>query len=87
MGDLGEKFSEEMKALRELRDELRVQMELGRAEARERWQKLETDWYHLEAKLKLLRDESKIELEEIGAAARALAREIREGYRHLRSLL
>jgi hypothetical protein len=41
MRDLGERFSEELKGLRELRDEFRVQMELGRAEARERWEGLE----------------------------------------------
>ena len=87
MRDLGERFSEELKGLRELRDEFRVQMELGRAEARERWERLEEDWRHLEAKLQLMRNESKGELEEIGEAARLLVQQIREGYRHLRSLL
>ena len=87
MSDLGERFSEELKGLRELRDEFRVQMELGRAEARERWERLEDDWHHLEAKLQLVRNESKGELEEIGEAARLLVEQIREGYRHLRSLL
>mgnify|MGYP001812620711 FL=1 len=87
MSDQGERFSEELKGLRELRDEFRVQMELGRAEARERWERLEDDWHHLEAKLQLVRNESKGELEEIGEAARLLVEQIREGYRHLRSLL
>ncbi len=87
MRDLGERFSEELKGLRELRDEFRVQMELGRAEARERWERLEEDWRHLEAKLQLMRNESRGELEEIGEAARLLVQQIREGYRHLRSLL
>ena len=87
MGDLGERFSEELKGLRELRDEFRVQMELGRAEARERWEMLEEDWRHLDAKLKLMRSESRDELEEIAEAARLLVQQIQEGYRHLRSLL
>jgi len=87
MGDLAERFSEELKGLRELRDEFRVQMELGRAEARDRWETLEEDWRHLDAKLKLMRSESRGELEEIGEAARLLVQQIQEGYRHLRSLL
>ena len=87
MGDLGERFSEELEGLRELRDEFRVQMELGRAEAHERWERLEEDWHHLEAKLQLMRNESRGELEEIGEAARLLVQQIRDGYRHLRSLL
>ena len=87
MGDLSERLSEELDALRELRDEFRVQMELGRAEARRRWEELEEDWQHLEGKLKLMRNESKGELEDIGEAARTLVRRIQEGYRHLRSLL
>jgi hypothetical protein len=87
MGDLSERFTEELDALRELRDEFRVQMELGRAEAREGWERLEEDWAQLEGKLKLMRNESRGELEEIRQAARLLARQIREGYRHLRSLL
>jgi hypothetical protein len=87
MVDLAERFSEELEGLRELRDEFRVQMELGRAEAREGWERLEEDWRHLEAKLQLMRNESRGELEEIGEAARLLVEQIREGYRHLRSLL
>jgi BMFP domain-containing protein YqiC len=87
MGDQRERFSEELNALRELRDEFRVQMELGRAEARKRWEELEDDWHHLESKLKLMRNESKGELEDIGDTVRVLLRQIRDGYRHLRSLL
>jgi hypothetical protein len=87
MNDLTEKLFEELEGLRELRDQFRVQMELGRAEARQRWERLEDDWRHLEGKLKLMRNESKGELEEISEAARLLIDQIREGYRHLRSLL
>jgi len=82
-----ERFSEELEALRQLRDEFRVQMELGRAEARKRWEELEEDWRHLEGRLKLMRNESKGELEDIGETVRVLLRQIRDGYRHLRSLL
>jgi hypothetical protein len=87
MGELTDRLSEELEALRQLRDEFRVQMELGRAEARKRWEELEEDWQHLEGRLRLMRNESKGELEDIGETVRVLLRQIRDGYRHLRSLL
>lgn len=87
MGDMTERFSEELEALRQLRDEFHVQMELGRAEARKHWDELEEDWRHLEGRLRLMRNESKGELEDIGETVRVLLRQIRDGYRHLRSLL
>lgn len=87
MGDMIDRFSEELEALRQLRDEVHVQMELGRAEARKRWEELEEDWHHLEGRLRLMRSESKGELEDIGDTVRILLRQIRDGYRHLRSLL
>lgn len=87
MPERHDRFAEEIERLRQLRDELRVQMRLGRAEARERWEKLERDFGHLEAKLKQIREESKGDLAEIREAAKLLADQIREGYRHLRSRL
>ena len=87
MSDLAEKLSEELDELRALRDEIRVQMHLGRAETRERFESLEKSWQQLEAKLKLLREESKQDLADIGRAARSLADEIRDGYRHIKSLI
>ncbi len=44
-------LGEEIDKLRELRDELRVQAELGRAELRDRWQELEKSWHQLEGRL------------------------------------
>lgn len=82
-----ETFAEEVEELRRVRDELRVQIHLARAEARERWEDLEKRWQHLEGKLRVLRAESRDSLGEIGEAGRLLADEIRKGYRHLRSLL
>ncbi len=87
MSDLADKLSEELDELRALRDEIQVQMHLGQAETRERFEKLEKSWQHLEGKLKLLRQESKEELADIGKAARQLVTEIRDGYRHIKSLI
>ena len=78
---------DEFETLQTIRDELKLQVHLGRAEARERWEKLEKDWEHLEGKVKVLREGSQESLDEIGRAARGLVREIRDGYHHIRDLL
>lgn len=87
MTDWSEKFAEEIDDLRRVRDELRVQIHLGKEEAKQRWEEVERRWSHLEAKLKLVREESKDSLEDIGEAGKTLLEEIRNGYRHVRKLL
>jgi hypothetical protein len=82
-----DRVGDEVETLQTIRDELRLQVHLGRAEARERWQRLEKDWEHLEAKMKVLREGSQESLDDIGRAARGLVREIREGYHHIRDLI
>lgn len=81
------RMTEDVEGLKRLRDELRVQLHLGKAEARERFEKLEGTWQHLEAKLKVIREESREDLGQVREAAGLLMGEIRDGYRHLRSLL
>lgn len=87
MAEGHDRFAEELERLRRLRDELRVQVRLGRAEVRERWEKLEKDFGRLEGKLEKIREESRDDLAEIREAAKLLVDEIREGYRHLRARL
>lgn len=84
MSDLGERMKEEVDSLRRLRDELRVQLALGQAEVRDRWEEMEKRWHELEARMKVLRDASREEAADIRAAARLLMDEIQEGYEHLR---
>jgi hypothetical protein len=80
-------LSRELEALREMRDELKLQLQLGKAEAKDAFERVEKRWQHLEGKLKLLREESKGDLAQIGEAAKLLTEEIRDGYRHLKKLL
>jgi hypothetical protein len=84
---LKERLSEEVDALRTVRDELRVQLHLGQSEAREKWEHLEKQWQHLEARLHRLADASRESFDDIEQAGRLLAEEIREGYRELKALL
>jgi predicted nucleic acid-binding Zn-ribbon protein len=80
-------LGEEIDRLRELRDELRVQAELGRAELRDRWQDLEKSWHQLEGRLKLARESAREDSQNVREAARLLASELRESYEHLRKRL
>jgi len=85
--DWNETISKEADHLRQIRDELRVQLHLGREEVKDEWERLERSWHHLEGRLKVLREQSKDSLEEVGEAAKLLVDEIREGYRELRKLV
>jgi hypothetical protein len=80
-------LGDEMDRLRELRDELRVQAELGRAELRDRWHQLEKSWHQLEGRLKLARDGAREDTENVREAARLLARELKDSYENLRQRL
>jgi hypothetical protein len=80
-------MKEEVEALRQVRDELRVQAELGRAELRDRWEGLEKRFHELEGKVRSAGDAAQGDAENVKEAARLLAEEIREGYRHMRSRL
>ena len=87
MTDLGEKIEEELETLRRSRDELRLQIHLAKADAKDRWEELECKFYEVERKAKYIAREAQVPLEEIRVAARQLLREIRSGYEHLRDAL
>ena len=80
-------LGDEIEKLREVRDELRVQAELGRAELRDRWHELERSWHQLEGRLKLARDGAREDSQNVREAARLLASELHESYEHLRKRL
>jgi len=50
MSDFKDTLSRDIDALRQLRDELKLQIHLAKAEARDRWDKLETKWTEIEAR-------------------------------------
>lgn len=82
-----EGLAKEFESLRTLRDEVRLQLHLGRAEARERFEKLEERWQHLEGRMKVVARASREELAEIGQALRLVLDEVREGYAHIKKRL
>ena len=87
MADLGKRIDEEVEDLRRLRDELRVQMHLAKAEAKDLWEDMEQRFADIEGKAKQMARQAEEPLEDIGEAARLLAEEIRNGYRRIREML
>jgi CBS domain-containing protein len=81
------RMQDELDALRRVRDELRVQIHLAKAEAKERWDALEHKFHEAEEKARLVARESEKPLHDVGAALRNLLHEIREGYRQIRKAL
>lgn len=69
--------------LRALRDELRVQAALAKAETRERWEGLEDRWDELEDRVERLAGASGEALEDVRDAAQKLVQEIGEGYERI----
>jgi hypothetical protein len=80
MSTLPERLREDVEKLRQRRDELRVQIDLGKTEAADAWHDVEDRWQGLELKLRVLAGESKDSAEDVAAAAKLLIDEIREGF-------
>ncbi len=87
MTDLGEKIEEELESLRRTRDELRVQVHLAKADAKDRFEALEKKFSEAESKVKFIAREAKEPLQDVKDAARQLLREIRSGYKHIKDAL
>ena len=74
-------------ALRQQRDELRVQMHLAKAEARDEWEELEKRWEDLEARIPDLQKAAADAAGNIGASLELVADEIANAYKRLRDTL
>ena len=85
--DWKERLDDEIETLKQARDELRVQVHLGAAEAREVWEKVERSWGHLEGKLKRLGEATQESADEVEEAAKLLVDEIKTGYKNVRDSL
>ena len=83
MSDMKERIQEMVDNLREDRDELRVQMRLAKMEAGDEWREIEAKLAKLEAKTKELGGATAQASKEIGAAAKLLGQEIRDGFKSI----
>lgn len=82
-----ERLEHEASELRAMREEIEVQMHLGKLEARDKWNDLEKHWEHAERKLKQLGDAGREAAEDITAATEVVLDEIRNGYEKLKATL
>lgn len=87
MSDLGDLLKSELDEFRKLRDELRVQSELGKKDLRDRVRELEKRWHRLESRFDGIRKDAKADAGDVREAVRLLARELKEGFEHIRSRL
>jgi hypothetical protein len=85
MGSVNEDLARFMRKLEQERDQLRLKLQLGKAEVREEWGKLERQWQQLRGKTEQIRGAMDESAREISAAATRTAREIQRGYERIRS--
>jgi CBS domain-containing protein len=74
----------EVQDLRRLRDELKVRIHLGKAEARDRWEELERALHTLESKAKRTSRAAEEPLRKLEQDLRGLVKDLREGYQKIR---
>ena len=86
-GDWHERLDHEIDELRRVRDELKLRMHLGKADARDLWERLEKRFGEVEAQVRRTAQRSEAPLHEMGDASRKLLDELRAGYRELRKQL
>jgi CBS domain-containing protein len=84
---LRDRISAELEAVQQIRDELDVEINLAKAEVADLWASMEHKRVELESKLKAASKRAEEPLYELGATARLLLEEIREGYRRIRDIL
>ena len=77
----------ELDDLRRIRDELRVQAHLGRAEVLERWEALERSMNQLDSKAKRASRAAEPALRQLEQDVRKLATDLRDGYRRIRDAI
>ena len=82
-----EQLEKVIESLKQGRDELKVQLHLAKAEAKELWQETEDKWQHLRDQLDKIDSETGDTAKNIGAATMVIADEIKHGYEKLKKLL
>jgi CBS domain-containing protein len=86
-GELRERIDKELDELRRVRDELKLRLHLGKADAKASWERLDKRYHELEAHVRRIAQRSETPLHEMADAARKLFDELRAGYRDLRRQL
>ena len=76
-----------MDDLKQWRDELNVQMHLGKADAKDLLNETEDKWEHQRSQLDAMENETSDTAKDIGAASMLLVEEIKQGYERLKKMI
>ena len=79
-----DKIGEELK---QLRDEIELQIHLASADARDEFGELEKKWEHFRGRLDLVGKATEEAAEDVGDALELVGSELKKGYEKIRSLL
>jgi uncharacterized protein YicC (UPF0701 family) len=85
MSDVKEQMTKALEHLKQQRDELQVQLHLAKADAKDEWARLESQWEEIKPKLEAARGEVGRTAESVGAALGLAIDELKKGYERLRS--
>jgi hypothetical protein len=87
MPETRRKIEDVLAALKSQRDELALQMHLGKADAKDEWQRLEKAFAALTARMKPVGDVVGETAGEVGSAIELAAEELKKGFDRVRGLL
>jgi len=73
--------------LKQMRDELEVQLHLASADARDEFAELEKKWDHLRARAEVVGDAAGEAADSVGDAFSGVADELKKGYQRIKGLL
>jgi len=83
MSDVKKRIDDMLNDIKQERDELQVKLNLAKLEVGDEWKKLEKKLTKLEAKAKELGSVTAESSQNIGAAAKLLGEEIRDGFKEI----
>ncbi len=82
-----EKIEEILKDLTRRRDEIALKLHLGKAEAKEEWEKLEKKWQAAKAQSKTLAGVVGESAQNVGSALELTLGELKKGYERVKKML
>jgi predicted nucleic acid-binding Zn-ribbon protein len=85
MADLKDEINELIAELKQVRDELKVQLHLAKEDIKDDWDQVEGNLEKLEAKARNIGDAAKDASGDVGEAAKLLAEEVKSGFDKIRS--
>lgn len=87
MAEVTEQITKALEHFKQQRDELQVQLHLAKADAKDEWARLESQWNDIKPKLEAAREEVGKTAESVGDALSLAIDELKKGYERLRSRL